>query len=226
MSVLKFSDVTVVRDGRKVLDSVVFSTDLFRVAVIGCNGSGKSTFVRLLNGLVLPSFGQVSVDGYDTKTAGKRLRRRVGFVFSNPDSQLVMPQVYEDLLFGLKSLGVAKDSVEVRICGVLEKLGILGLKNRQIYTLSGGEKQLVALAAVLVMEPEIIVFDEPTTLLDLRNKLLFRQLLGQLSQQVVLVTHDLDLVFEYEQVVVLDKGKVVFVGQANVAVDFYRNLCC
>ncbi len=209
---------------RVVLEDLDLSLSERRVAVVGANGSGKSTFARLLNGLVVPSTGRVLVDGLDTRTDGKAVRRRVGFVFQDPDAQIVYPTVAEDLAFGLRNLRLPRDEIERRIEAVLTRYGLTHARDRPAHLLSGGEKQLLALCGVLVMEPRYLVADEPTTLLDLRNKRRITRAIRELEQPVVVVSHDLDLLADFERVLVFDAGRVVADGPAGKSLEVYRRL--
>ncbi|MEX2644510.1 MAG: ABC transporter ATP-binding protein [Acetobacterales bacterium] len=195
-----------------------------RVAVIGANGSGKSTFARLLNGLVLPSEGLVTVDGIDTRRQAAAVRRRVGFVFQNPDHQIVFPVVEEDVAFGPKNQKLPKDEVARRVDAILERTGLARLRDRPTHLLSGGEKQMLALAGVLVMEPARLVLDEPLTLLDLRNRRRVAAFLDALAQPLVMVTHDLDMIAGWDRVLVFDEGRVAMDAVPAEAVPFYREL--
>ncbi|MFF2921062.1 energy-coupling factor ABC transporter ATP-binding protein [Streptomyces celluloflavus] len=206
---------------RTVLDAVSVELTERRIGVIGANGSGKSTFARLLNGLVLPSAGTVLVGADDTARDARRIRRRVGFVFQNPDNQIVLPLVEEDLAFGLRNTGVPRKEIPGRVREQLADLGIAALAGRPSHALSGGEKQLVALAAVLVMRPETVVFDEPTTLLDLRNRNRLRAVIAALPQQAVVLTHDLGLLDGFDRVLVLDEGRIAYDGPPRTAVPWY-----
>jgi biotin transport system ATP-binding protein len=195
-----------------------------RIGVIGANGSGKSTLLRLLNGLVAPSCGSVSVDGADSVRSVRTLRRQVGFVFTDPLSQLVMPTGREDVELSLRrSIRNARERRQ-RAESILDRFGLLPLADQSIYELSGGERQLLALAAVLAVDPAVLVLDEPSTLLDLRNRELLRRTLSGLSQQIVMSTHDLDLVRDMDRVLVVEAGRVVFDGGADAAVEHYRAL--
>jgi biotin transport system ATP-binding protein len=218
---IRLTGVTVTREGQDVLRDVDLSLDEERIAVIGLNGSGKSTLVRLLNGLLLPTRGTVQVGGLSTAKDAKLIRRQVGFVFQNPENQIVMPLVAEDLAFGAKNLGLRGDELTARVDGVLERLGISHLAERESYALSGGEKQLVALASVLVMEPSTIVFDEPTTMLDRRNRRRLQATIDELDQRAIVVTHDLDLIGDYQRVLVVHEGRIAFDGAPGPAVDSY-----
>src|SRR4029079_3945397 len=135
-----------------------------RVGVIGANGSGKSTFARMINGLVLPTAGQVTVDGLDTRTDGREVRRRVGFCFTDPDAQIVMPTVGEDVAFGLRRRGLSKAEATARVTDALAAYGLADHADHPAHLLSGGQKQLLALTSVLVTEPALLVMDQPTTL--------------------------------------------------------------
>jgi biotin transport system ATP-binding protein len=210
---------------RVVLRDVCLSLPQRRIGVIGANGSGKSTFARLLNGLVLPTAGRVVVAGHDTRRDGAAVRRRVGFVFTDPDAQIVMPTVAEDVAFSLRRRRLPTSERDRLVRDVLERFGLGEYADRPAHLLSGGQKQLLALAAVLVTEPELLVCDEPTTLLDLRNTERVAALLRDLPQQVVLVTHHLGLLDGFDRVLVVDDGRIVHDGTPESAVDFYRGLC-
>lgn len=207
---------------RTVLDNVTVSLGEQRLGVIGANGSGKSSLARLLNGLLLPTTGTVTVDGFDTKRDGREVRRRVGFCFTDPDSQIIMPTVGEDVAFGLGRRGLSKSEIAARTAAALEQVGLGDRADHPAHLLSGGQKQLLALAAVLVTEPSILVLDEPTTLLDLRNSHAIAARIAQLPQQVVLVTHDLDLLETFDRVLVVHEGRIHFDGQPRAAIAAYR----
>lgn len=214
-----------VGDGRReVLRDVTVTLAERRIGVIGANGSGKSTFARLLNGLVLPDRGTVRVDGHDTRRAGRRVRRLVGFCFTDPDAQIVMPTVAEDVAFGLRGRDLGGRDRETLVAAALDRFGLAGYAEHPAHLLSGGQKQLLALAAVLVTEPALLVLDEPTTLLDLRNAERIASLVAGLEQQVVLLTHHLDLLAGYDRVLVLDEGRLVADAPPAQAVATYRRL--
>ncbi|MDR7252192.1 biotin transport system ATP-binding protein [Nocardioides sp. BE266] len=195
-----------------------------RIGVVGANGSGKSTFARLLNGLVLPSAGTVTVGGWDTAREGREVRRRVGFCFTDPDSQIVMPTVAEDVAFGLRRRGMSKPEAAIRVREVLEDYGLSAYADHAAHQLSGGQKQLLALASVLATEPELLVMDEPTTLLDLRNSRMVADTVARLPQQVVLVTHHLDLLDDFDRVLVFDETRLVHDGSPEESVKVYHEL--
>jgi biotin transport system ATP-binding protein len=218
---IRLTGVTVTREGTDVLRDVDLTLDEHRIAVIGLNGSGKSTLVRLLNALVLPTRGTVRVGELTTAQDAKRIRRQVGFVFQNPENQIVMPLVAEDIAFGVKNLGLRGTELTDRVDAVLDRLGITHLWDRESYTLSGGEKQMVALASVLVMEPSTVVFDEPTTMLDRRNRRRLQRTIDHLDQRAIVVTHDLEMISAYERTLVVHEGRIAFDGEPAAALDFY-----
>jgi biotin transport system ATP-binding protein len=209
---------------RQVLRDVSVRLPERRIGVIGANGSGKSTFVRLLNGLVLPDSGRVAVNGLDTRTDGRGVRRQVGFCFTNPDAQIVMPTVREDVGFGLRRRGLSRPDRDALVVDVLARFELADHADHPAHLLSGGQKQLLALAAVLVTDPSVLVLDEPTTLLDLRNARKVAGHLESLDQQVVLVTHHLELVEGYDRVLVFDEARLVHDSTPDDAVAFYRKL--
>ena len=209
---------------RLVVDDVTLTLTEHRIGVIGANGSGKSTFARMLNGLVIPTTGKVRVDGLDTASQARAIRRRVGFCFTDPDAQIVMPTVAEDIAFGLRPRRLAPTEVAARVDAALASYGLAAHRDHPAHLLSGGQKQLLALASVLVTEPELVVMDEPTTLLDLANTERIRTLVRGLAQQVVLATHHLDLVDDFDRVIVFHEGRVAFDGSPGAAVARYRAL--
>ena len=209
---------------RDVLREVSLRLEERRIAVVGANGSGKSTLARLLNGLVLPTSGRVGIDGLDTARDGAKVRRKVGFVFTDPDAQIVMPTVAEDVAFSLRRHRLDRAERDRRVTETLTAFGLDGHADHPAHQLSGGQKQLLALASVLVTEPEIVVADEPTTLLDLRNTRQIAERIERLTQQVVMVTHDLPLVADFDRVLVVHDGRVVADDEPGAALEHYRRL--
>ena len=169
MSLIVFDGVSHRYGDRLVVRDVSVRLDERRIGVIGANGSGKSTFVRMLNGLVVPTSGSVRVAGLDPDKQARQVRHRVGFCFTDPDAQIVMPTVVEDIAFGLRRRGLDKEEVADRVERALASYGLAEHRDHPAHLLSGGQKQLLAIASVLVTEPDLLVMDEPTTLLDLAN---------------------------------------------------------
>ncbi len=195
-----------------------------RIALIGANGSGKSTLLRLLNGLVPPTVGRVELDGLDSVKDGRRLRRRVGFVFTDPLAQLILATPADDIELSLRRRiqdGKLRRAEALRL---LSEAGLASIADQSVYDLSGGERQLVALTSVLATEPSVVIADEPTTLLDLRNRNRVRDALSALNQQLILATHDLDLAAEAERVLVIEAGCVVADGPPDSAIPVYLEL--
>ncbi len=205
----------------QVLNNINLQLDEKRVGVVGSNGCGKSTFARLLNGLLIPQQGDVIVDGLNTRNEGKAVRRKVGFVFQNPDNQIVFPIVEEDLAFGMKNLRLPKEVIRERIDATLARYDMESFRQHPSHLLSGGQKQLMAISGVLVMQPDYIVFDEPTTLLDLRNKKRIAQAIDEMEQKTIVVSHDLEFLQGFDRVLVFDQGKIVVDDIPSVALPAY-----
>ncbi|QOG05948.1 ABC transporter ATP-binding protein [Aureimonas sp. OT7] len=219
-----FDNVTLTRGGATVLSHVSLRLTERRIGIVGANGSGKSSLCRLINGLLLPTTGQVRVFDLDTRADAKAIRREVGFVFQNPDNQIVYPTVGEDLAFGLKNRGIPKAEMQPRIAAALAERGLGGFEDRLVHELSGGQRQLVALAGVLVLRPRILVLDEPTTLLDLRNTRMLMRALDTVPAQVVMATHDLSLLSGFDRVICFDGGVVVQDGRPDAVLAAYWDM--
>jgi energy-coupling factor transport system ATP-binding protein len=190
------------------------SLDLRRgeyVGVVGPNGGGKSTLVRLLNGLLKPESGRVLVSGRDPATEPFEVRKHLGVLFQNPENGLVAPFVEDDVAFGLENRGVPREEMRDRVARAVRAVGLEGYQRREPHTLSGGEKQRVALAGLLAVEPEILVLDEPTSMLDAAGR---REVLDYLqdlrSEKAVLhVTHHLEELTDADRILVLNGGEIV-----------------
>jgi biotin transport system ATP-binding protein len=224
VSLIVFDGVSHRYGDRQVVCDVSVRLDEHRIGVIGANGSGKSTFVRMLNGLVVPTTGSVRVADLDPDKQARQVRHLVGFCFTDPDAQIVMPTVAEDIAFGLRRRGLSRTEVADRVDAALAAYGLAGHADHPAHLLSGGQKQLLALASVLVTEPDLLVMDEPTTLLDLRNANRIAEVVATLPQQVVLVTHHLDLLDGFDRVLVFDGGRLVADDEPRVSVKLYREL--
>lgn len=221
---ISLQDVSHDFDGFHVLREVSLDLHEHRIAFIGANGSGKSTLARTLNGLLVPRRGSVLVDGVDTRKDAARVRRRVGFMFSDANHQIIMPSVAEDVALGLRGQKLSKLEKTDIVAEVLDRYGLSGLSGHSAHLLSGGQKQMLALASVLVTQPDILICDEPTTLLDLHNVQIFLDTIGNLSQQIILMTHHLEIIEHFDRVIVMDRGQVHFDGSPQDAVAAYRHL--
>jgi biotin transport system ATP-binding protein len=213
--------VTTPDGDRTLLEATSLRLTEQRIGLIGANGSGKSTLARLVNGLVTPTSGRVLVDELDVAREGPAVRRRVGFCFTDPAAQLVMPTCVEDVELSLRRSVRRPDERRQRAREVLGRFGLAGHADSSVHTLSGGQRQLLALAGVLAVEPAILVADEPTTLLDLANTRRVAEVLFGLPQQLVLVTHDLDLARRCDRVLVVEGGRIRFDGPPADAVADY-----
>ena len=221
---IDFNNVSVSSDDKQVLTNISLTLSEQRIGIIGANGGGKSTLVRLINGLGEPTEGEVLVDTVDVAKHGKEVRRKVGFVFSDAENQIVMPNVRDDVDFSLRRLKLPKAERAARVDAALERFGLSSLAEQSPHTLSGGQKQLLALAAVLVMQPTVIIADEPTTLLDLRNRDRIRREFARLEQQLIVVTHDLDFLSDFDRVLCIDNHRVAADGAPGDVIPFYTDL--
>ena len=212
------------RGEREILAPTTLTLTEHRIGIIGANGSGKSTLARLLNGLVRPSSGRVTVEGRDVARDGAAVRRMVGFCFTDPAAQLVMPTCVEDIELSLRRTVRNGAARRERALAVLGAHGLEAHAHDSVHSLSGGQRQLLALAGVLALEPTIVVADEPTTLLDRANTRRVGDILFGLDQQLVLVTHDLDLAARCDRVVVVDAARVVADGTADESIARYTTL--
>lgn len=234
---------------RRILKDVSLRFTAKRTAVLGLNGSGKSTLLGLFNGLTHPDEGIVRVNGVDTLEAPSRgstgarghsqgarghsqgAFEGVGMLFAQPEAQLIMPTVAEDIDLSLRRAAAVEGSAlsgeqrRERIRELLRERGLERLEDQSVFTLSGGEKQLVALTSVLAARPQILLLDEPTTLLDLRNRARLLKHLESLDQMLVLSTHDLDLAASCDEAVIIHDGHMLAQGDAAQLVQQYRTWC-
>ncbi|MDR1271788.1 MAG: energy-coupling factor transporter ATPase [Clostridiales Family XIII bacterium] len=186
-------------------------------AVIGRNGSGKSTFARLINALLLPSDGTVVVGGYDTRDESTvwEVRRLAGMVFQNPDNQLVSSVVKDDIAFGPENLGLPRDEIVKRVDSSLKAVDMYEHRNMAPHLLSGGQKQRIAIAGVLAMEPEVVIFDEPTAMLDPKGRKEVIDLASELNEKgitIILITHFMEEALRADRVIILGNGALVMDG--------------
>lgn len=223
---IRLDDVHHAYDERPVLRGITAELSERRIGIIGANGSGKSTLARTFNGLVVPDSGTVETLGLDVRKKRSAVRRKVGFMFADAAAQIVMPTPAEDVALSLRPPGRGRRRpVDTdRVMAVLAEFGLADHADSPAQLLSSGQKQMLAFASVLVTDPEILVCDEPTTLLDLRNVLKVRDRLAALDQQVVLLTHHLDMLDDFDRVLVMDDGALVHDGPPAESIAFYREL--
>ncbi len=199
-------------NGTPVLKEVSFCLEGGKkYALVGANGAGKSTLLSLLCALELPDKGTLTVGGITLgKATVQEVRSRVGMVFQNPDDQLFMPTVFDDIAFGLRNRGMAESMVQVKVSDLLDRMELTHLKDRPPYRLSGGEKRSVAIATALIMEPQTLLMDEPTAFLDPRARRGFLSLMHSLHTGMLIATHDLDLAREHMDGVLIMKNGSIF----------------
>ncbi len=183
------------------------------ISIMGPNGCGKSTLARLLNGTLLPTSGEVYVDGLNTKSNVLEVKKKVGMVFQNPDNQIISSTVEEEIAFGLENLCVPAKEIGPIIKNTLHKVGLDGFEKKSINSLSGGQKQKLVIAGILAMKPEVIVFDEPTSMLDPDSKKNILSTILKLKNihkiTVILITHYINEALHSDRVVLMDKAKMI-----------------
>lgn len=209
-------------DGTQALKGINLAIEATeRVALVGANGSGKSTLQLHLNGILLPQEGEVRVGEWSMVPQNlKKIRGFVGLVFQNPDDQLFMPTVWEDVAFGPRNLGMSEAELIYRVNHAMAavNLDLAEYAERNTSNLSGGEKKRIAIAGVLAMQPQVLVFDEPSAQLDPRSRRQLIELLQGLPETQVIATHDLDLALELcDRTIILSQGQIVYDGKTEIA---------
>jgi cobalt/nickel transport system ATP-binding protein len=205
-------------DGTEPLSGVSFRiTHGESVGIVGANGAGKSTLLLHMNGCLLPSKGTIDVGDHQVnKQTRQEIRKKVGMIFQNPDDQLFMPTVFDDVAFGPLNLGLSPDRVTARVEASLERVGALALKNKPPHHLSGGQKSAVAIASVIAMQPDILVMDEPAASLDPRARRDLINLLNDFEHTKIIASHDLDLILDVcDRCIVIKNGKVMADGPSE-----------
>lgn len=188
------------------------------IAVIGANGSGKSTFAKHLNGLLLPTNGDVFVDEINTKDKEKvwEIRKKVGMVFQNPDNQLVATTVEDDIAFGLENIGINESVMRERVNWALKTVDMTEYKNSEPHLLSGGQKQKIVIAGALAMHTSHLVLDEPTSMLDPKGRKEIIDIIKKLNKEenitIIYITHFMSEAAEFDKIIVLDKGSIALTG--------------
>ena len=187
------------------------------VGIIGANGAGKSTFLKLLVGLELNYTGEINVNNLKVEKDNLvQIRKDIGYVFQDSDSQLFMPTVYEDVAFAPRNYGFSKEEIEERTIKALKSVGIEELKDKSIYKLSGGQKKLVSIATVLSLKPNTLIFDEPTVALDPKNRRRFINVINSLEGTKIITSHDLDFIYDTcSRTILLSDGKIIKDGDTK-----------
>lgn len=233
---IKFNNVSHVYHNERENDTVSLSkinTDIHNgdfIAVIGANGSGKSTFAKHINGLLLPSKGNVIVDGYDTKNKEEiwELRKKVGMVFQNPDNQLVATTIEDDIAFGMENIGIEACEMKQRVEWALQLVGMADLRNKEPHLLSGGQKQKVVIAGALAMQTSYLVLDEPTSMLDPKGRKEILNTIKKLNREeritIIYITHFMSEAAEFDKIIVLNKGEIALTGSPKSIFLHYNEL--
>ena len=206
---ISLDQVSVRFDGNCVIDGISLAVDEARVGIIGANGSGKSTFARLITGLIAPDTGKILVNGVDVYKDRKGALDTVGIIFQNPDHQIIFPTCAEEVAFGLTQKGMKRKDADIRARAVLVEHGRGDWADRLAHQLSQGQRHYLCLMAVLAMAPDVIVLDEPYAGLDMVTATQLRRTLAVLDQQVVMITHDTDLLTDFDRVLWMDQGQVI-----------------
>ena len=216
MSIIDIKKLSVNLNDEIVLNDISLSINEGEyICIVGKNGSGKTTFVKTLNGIVLPTSGDVEVMGINTKNEDRlvEIRKNVGMVFQNPDNQMVASLVEEDVAFGLENIGVETEEMHKRVKYALEKVGIENLKEQNVNKLSGGQKQKVCIAGILAMKPKIMIFDEPTSMLDPYARFEILNEIYRLNKEehitIIHITHFMEEVEKADRVLLLNEGKLI-----------------
>lgn len=221
---IRFEEAGVSFGKRIALQPLGLTLSERRIGVIGLNGSGKTTFARLINGLAKPTTGRVIVDGLDTLVDTNSVLGKVGFIFQSPQNQIILPVVRDDIAFGLKSRRLGKNAIDAAVDAVLDRFDVRHLADRRAHELSGGELQMAALCSVLVTGPDILILDEPTNQLDLKNRARVQSTIGRLDENVIVISHDLELVEDFERVLLFDQGRLVADGSPREVIARYREI--
>lgn len=204
-------------DGYRAIKNIsLYVKEGEKLGIIGANGAGKSTMLKLLTGILSAESGKIIInDILINKKNLKEIRKNVGFVFQESDNQLFMNTVYDDIVFGLRSSKESEENIKLKVNTIIEKFQIEKLINKQIYKLSGGEKKIVAIAGIMIMNPEIILMDEVTSSLDPKSRRIVINLIKDLKETIVIASHDLDMILDVcDRVLVLNNGEIIQEGQS------------
>ncbi len=219
---IQLNTVTLIRSGIKVLNEVSLSISEHRVGIIGYNGSGKSSLLRLLCGLLAADSGDLTLYGKNTKSDQKTLFRTAGLIFQNPDHQLIFPTVIEELCFGLRNQGDSKAEAISKSEAILQQYGREHWRDLPAASLSEGQKQLLCILSILLMAPSVLLFDEPYSALDLPTRHQLSRVIADLPQQVIMVSHEPQSFVDFDRVIWLDQGCVRLDGKPDTVLPEYE----
>lgn len=217
-----FDQVSLTRNNHCVIKDLSIQMQESRIGLIGHNGSGKSSLVRLINGLLQPDSGHIDVHGRNPRSGPEKMSAHVGFIFQNPDHQIIFPTVEEELSFGLMNQGVSKKEARQQVADILAKHQRSDWADKAVHSLSDGQKQLVCILSVLLMQPGVMILDEPFSALDLPTRYQLMDLLSQLPQQLLMISHELDTLETFERIIWLEQGQVFQDGPPDQVLPAYQ----
>lgn len=219
---ISLNDVSYKVNDKTIINNLNLEITEKRVGIVGRNGSGKSSLVRLIGGLIKPSSGKINVNDIDVYSDRKNTIRTIGMVFQNPDHQIIFPTVLQELTFGLNNIGHTREEAKVFALRILENFGKSHWAERPVSTLSEGQKHLVCLLSVLAMQPSIILLDEPFTGPDIPTVRILERFLAPLDQTILLISHDPHTLIDYDRVIWLEKGKIIMDGPPSKVLDEFK----
>lgn len=219
------SNITLARQDRPLFGGLSLEIAEQRVGLIGDNGAGKSSLLRLINGLLLPDAGSILVHGLETKAQRASLPGKVGFIFQNPEHQIVFPTGAEEIAFGLRCTGMPSKQADAAARTFLADHDCADWADASVGELSDGQKQHLCILAILAMTPSLVLLDEPFSSLDLPSRMKFMKMIAALPQQVIMASHDLDVFADFDRVIWIDGGKIAADGAPAQVIAAYRQRC-
>ena len=223
--VINLKDVSFEFETHRVLDQINLNISEHRIGIIGVNGSGKSTLARLISGLIAPTSGSIRLNKIDVFKDRKAALKTVGIIFQNPDHQIIFPTCVEEISFGLIQQGMTRIEAEKKSKQLLLKFDKSNWSDELAHNLSQGQRHFLCLISVLAMEPDIIILDEPYAGLDLPTSIKLKNTIKKLNQQIVMITHDREILEDFERILWIDNGKIVRDGSfENVMPDFEKEM--
>ena len=218
-------DVIFEFETHRVIDQITLNVSEQRIGIVGVNGSGKSTLARLISGLIAPISGSIRINDIDIYKDRKAALKTVGIIFQNPDHQIIFPTCVEEISFGLMQQGMTRIEAEERSNEILLQFDRLKWSDQLAHNLSQGQRHFLCLIAVLAMKPDVIILDEPYAGLDLPTSLQLRHELNKLGQQIVMITHNKDILVNFDRILWIDNGKIIKDGSyENVMPDFEEEM--
>lgn len=223
--VINLKDVSFEFETHRVLDQINLNISEHRIGIIGVNGSGKSTLARLISGLIAPTSGSIRLNKIDVFKDRKAALKTVGIIFQNPDHQIIFPTCVEEISFGLIQQGMTRIEAEKKSKQLLLKFDKSNWSDELAHNLSQGQRHFLCLISILAMEPDVIILDEPYAGLDLPTSIKLKNIIKKLNQQIVMITHDREILEDFERILWIDNGKIVRDGSfENVMPDFEKEM--